>query len=151
MSDATDTLRATSSVLIIDWPSRDVPDSLARAGYIVTVKGGPGPDDYSAYELREGEVVASHVGRAPAKVDLVYSHRPLTELPGILAMAAELGAQALWRQSGLANAETNDPKGCWESEEASRQARQLVQAAGLRYVDDVYIGDAVRELGARMD
>jgi predicted CoA-binding protein len=151
MSDATQTLEATRSILIIDWPSRDVPDSLARAGYAVTVKGGPGPEDYSAYKLRDGEVVASHVGRAPDQVNLVYSHRPLTELPGILGMATELGAQALWCQSGLADAETNDPKGCWVSEEASGQARQLVEAAGLRYVDDVYIGDAVRELGARTD
>ncbi len=151
MSDATQTLQPTSSVLIIDWPSRDVPDSLARAGYTVTVKGGPGPEDYSAYELRDGEVVASHVGRAPEKVDLVYCHRPPTELPGIIAMATELGAQALWCQSGLADTETKDPKGCWVSEETSRQARQLVEAVGLRYVDDVYIGDAVRELGARTD
>lgn len=32
-------LRATQSVLVVDWPSRDVPDTLARAGYDVHVHG----------------------------------------------------------------------------------------------------------------
>jgi hypothetical protein len=31
--------------------------------------------------------------------------------------------------------------------EESREARQLVESAGLTYVDDVYIADLVRRLG----
>ncbi len=38
-------LTGVSSVLVIDWPSRDVPATLAFAGYTVYVKGGPGPAD----------------------------------------------------------------------------------------------------------
>jgi len=34
-------------------------------------------------------------------------------------------------------------------EQASRDARSLVESAGLRYVDDVYIADAVRQRGLR--
>jgi hypothetical protein len=70
-------LRTITSVLLIDWPSRDVPDTLARAGYEVTVKGGPEPDSYSVYELVDGEVVSRLTGRPQVRADLIYSHRPL--------------------------------------------------------------------------
>jgi hypothetical protein len=33
-------LESANSVLLLDWPSRDAPDTLARAGYEVVVKGG---------------------------------------------------------------------------------------------------------------
>jgi hypothetical protein len=106
-------LEAAGSVLVVDWPSRDVPDTLARAGYRVVVKGGPEPDNYSARELRDGEVEVRDLGRRPERVDLVYAHRPLGELPGLIATANALEAQALWCQSGLAGPGTKDPKGCW--------------------------------------
>jgi predicted CoA-binding protein len=147
VTDALDTLRLCRSVLVIDWPSPDVPDSLARAGYTVFVKGGPGPRDYSARELRGDEVLTRATGEPPTHVDLVYSHRPPAELEGIVAIARELGALAVWCQSGLAGPDMNDPKGTWVSDESSWQARALVEAAGLRYVDDAYIGDVAREFG----
>jgi hypothetical protein len=58
---------------VIDWPSREVPETLARAGFHVVVRGGPGPEDYLAYELDSSrnlaqnpdEVVVRHIGRAP--------------------------------------------------------------------------------------
>ena len=87
MSEAEQILRGAGTILIVDWPSRDVPDTLARAGYTVLVKGGPRPDNYWAYEVRNGEVVPRRTGQAPAAADLVYSHRPVAELPGIVAMA----------------------------------------------------------------
>ncbi len=39
-----------------------------------------------------------------------------------------------------------DPTGCWVAEEHSRQAHGIVESAGLRYVDDAYIVDVVREI-----
>jgi predicted CoA-binding protein len=146
MTDAERILKAASSVLVVDWPSRDVPDSLARAGYAVVVKGGPEPDNYQAQELRDGAVVARHVGRPPDHADIVYSHRGLGELPGIVQMARELGATAVWCQSGLAGPEVKDPKGCWVPEDESREARSLVESAGLAYVEDAYIADLARQL-----
>ena len=140
-------LAETTSVLVIDWPSRDVPASLAIAGFTVFVKGGPGPADYNAWELDSGEPVSRPLGREPSRVDLVYCHRPLRELPGIIALAGRLGARALWWQTGLASDGGKDPSGCWVPPGESRQARDLAAAAGLAYVDDVYIADAVRARG----
>jgi predicted CoA-binding protein len=139
-------LADTESVLVIDWPSRDVPASLAFAGYTVLVKGGPGPADYNAWQIESGEPVSRPLGREPGRVNLVYCHRPFGELPGIIALARRLGARALWWQTGLADDGGMDPSGCWVPPGESRQARELAAAAGLAYVDDVYIADAV---GAR--
>jgi len=143
-------LEETSSVLVIDWPSRDVPASLAFAGFTVFVKGGPGPSDYTAWEIDSGEPVARQLGREPGQVDLVYCHRPFGELPGIIALAARLGARALWWQTGLTSGgDGKDPSGCWVPPGESQQARELAAAAGLAYIDEVYIADAARALGER--
>jgi hypothetical protein len=58
MTDAEQILAATKVILVVDWPSRDVPDSLVRAGFTVIVRGGPGLEDYRRYELRGDDVVA---------------------------------------------------------------------------------------------
>jgi predicted CoA-binding protein len=139
-------LAETRSVLVIDWPSRDVPASLAFAGFTVFVKGGPGPADYNVWEIDSGEPTSRPLGREPSHLDLVYCHRPLRELPGIIALAGRLGARALWWQTGLASDGSKDPSGCWAPAGESGQARELAAAAGLAYIDDVYIADAVRAL-----
>jgi hypothetical protein len=140
-------LAGTRSVLVIDWPSRDVPASLAFAGYTVFVKGGPGPADYSAWRIESGEPVSRPLGRTLDRVDLVYCHRPFGELPGIIALASRLGARALWWQTGLGGDGAKNPSGCWVPPGESGQARALAAAAGLAYIDDVYIADAVRARG----
>jgi predicted CoA-binding protein len=137
-------LSAASSILVVDWPSRDVPETLARAGYSVVVKGGPEPDSYQAQEVRDGEVVPRSVGPPPDHADIVYSHRPLAELPGIVRLATDVGATTVWCQSGLASAGVDDPKGCWVPEDESRQARSTVESAGLAYIEDAYIADVAR-------
>ncbi|MHB8508074.1 MAG: CoA-binding protein [Candidatus Dormibacteria bacterium] len=133
-------LREATSVLVIDWPSRDVPDTLAGAGFEVYVAGGPG--SYSAVDLVDGQVVNRRVDGLPDTLDLVYAHRPIAELPRILAIAKELSAIAVWRQSGVVASGERDPTGCWVSGQESGEARAMVQSAGLKYVDDVYIADA---------
>jgi predicted CoA-binding protein len=145
--EADEVLRDATTVLVVDWPSRDVPVTLAAAGYTVVVNGGPGPEDYTACQVRDGEVVDRHLGQAPAHADLVYSHRPLEELPGIVAVAREIGARTVWVQSGLVAGGAKDPRGCWLPEAKSQEGRGIVESAGLAYVDDVYIADAVRRLG----
>jgi len=145
-SDPDQILRSADSIVLVDWPSRDVPEALTRAGYMVFVKGGPGPGDYSAYELRDGDVVARPVGAPPGHADLVYSYRPVGELPEIVAIARQAGATAVWHQSGLSGAGAPDPRGCWMPAPASLEARTIVEAAGLAYLEAPYIADAVRRL-----
>ena len=134
------------AVLVVDWPSRDVPDALVRGGFAVVVHGGPGPEDYAPYELERGEVVVRPAGPPPAHADLVYSHRPVYELPGIVTTARTLGATTVWLQSGLGADGSRDPTGCWMPEAESRRAREIVESAGLAYLDEPYIADAVRRL-----
>jgi predicted CoA-binding protein len=137
MSHALRILGEADAVLLVDWPSPEVPESLARAGYSVFVKGGPGPRDYAVRELHDDEVISRSLADRPERVDLVYAYRPLSELAGIVAIGKELGARVLWWQSDTQVADE------------SRQARELAESAGLAYVDDVYIADAARELGGQ--
>jgi predicted CoA-binding protein len=92
------------TILIIDWPSIDVPESYARGGYKVIVKGGPGPEDYSGYECVEGVVTIRQLGRAPDTADFVYAYRPFDEVPAIVEFAKSLQAAKLWIH-GLSNAQ----------------------------------------------
>jgi hypothetical protein len=147
MSALLQVLNDARSILVIDWPSPDVPDTLAASGRAVVVKGGPGLHDFSERCVGpDGAIVVQAIER-PEHVDLVYCHRPIDELPGIVALARELGAATLGYQSGLAEHGVGDPTGCWLSDQSARQVRSLVEAAGLGYVDDVYIADAARALG----
>ncbi len=147
MTDAARILASAGTVLVVDWPSRDVPESLARAGYEVVVHGGPDPDDYTAYEVAGEEVVQRRVGQPPAHADVVYTFRPLDELPEIVDMARQVGAGTVWVQSGLSTAGVEDPEGCWLPPEDAARSRELVEAAGLAYVDQPYIAGAVRARG----
>ena len=139
-------LASAKTILIIDWPSKDVPESLTRAGFQVIVKGGPGPEDYVANELIDGNIVTGRKGPAPDRAELVYSHRPISELPEILQLAKTLGAKTIWTQSGVSDAGVDDSKGCWVPDEDLRKMRALIQTAGLTHVSEPYIGDAARGL-----
>jgi len=141
-----ETFKNIDTVLVIDWPSKDVPESLALAGFHVVVRGGPGPGDYSVYELNNGKVVPQHLGRPPERAELIYSHRPASELAGIIATAKSLSAETIWTQSGLSAAGVNNPKGCWVPEQELRLARNLVESAGLTYITEPYIGDVARQV-----
>jgi hypothetical protein len=59
--------KGVETVLVIDWPSKDVPESLARAGLNVVVRGGPGPEDYSTYEMNKGGATTAR-SRSAAQV-----------------------------------------------------------------------------------
>jgi hypothetical protein len=65
-------LAETRSVLVIDWPSRDVPVSLAFAGFTVFVKGGPGPADYAGLGTRRRRAGVTAAGSAVRQVDVAW-------------------------------------------------------------------------------
>jgi len=145
--DVKELFKSVETVLVIDWPSREVPETLARAGFQVVVRGGPGPEDFSLYELNDGEVVARHIGRPPDRADLIYSYRPLSELPAIITDAKRLQAKTVWTQSGFSAPGIKDARGCWVSEQELQSARSLVQSAGLNFITEPYVGDVAREVG----
>jgi len=138
------------TVLVIDWPSKEVPELLALAGFSVVVHGGPGPEDYSGYEVevKDNKVVSRRIGRPPEHAELVYSYRPLSELSETIAAAKQVRAKMLWTQSGISPDGQKGQKGCWLPDEELRSVRNQVEAAGLIYITEPYIGDVVRELTA---
>jgi CoA binding protein len=127
MTSAFDVLDMSESVLLIDYPGRTVPEAFALAGFETTAHEGPGDDEYYLYALNRGEVMRSHVGKAPAHVQLVYTYRPVDELPEIVAFAKELGARAVWF-----------------AEASADEARKIVEDAGLLFVGEP---DVVSALG----
>jgi predicted CoA-binding protein len=145
MTTAVETLRQARRVVLHDWPDQDVPDSLARAGFDVTCYGGPAPDDIFRHELVGGQVVARKTGVPPEAADLLYVYRPIDELQHLLAEANEFGARTIWRQSGLNHIGEKDARGFAPSPD-SEQWRGAVEAAGLRYIEDAYIGDVARAI-----
>jgi predicted CoA-binding protein len=126
--DGSDVLATADTVLVVDWPTRDVPESLARAGLRVFVHGGPGPGQYTEYEMVGGEVATRPAGGEPERADLVYSYRPVAELPGIVELAQRVGAATVW-----VHAADDDEAG-----------RGIVESAGLRCVTSPSIVEAAR-------
>jgi predicted CoA-binding protein len=123
---AGEALRDAKTVLLIDYPSRDVPDALARAGYEVVVQGGPGPEDYFSFSVEEDRVTELPMRLSPEHADIVYVYRPAEELPEIVEHARRIGARSVWCEVG------------------SVDARRIVEDAGVAYLDSPSIVEAVR-------
>jgi predicted CoA-binding protein len=138
-------LRSVKRILLIDYPGRVVPDSLARAGYSVVAHEGPGPLEYYSYLVEDGEVVRSEAGPAPEHVDLVHSYRPADELPPIVEEARRLGASAVWTLSGRNENGEVDHRSCWVSEDERAKSRGMIEAAGMIHIDRPFILDAIAE------
>lgn len=136
MTDASETLRAARHVVVHDFPDRDIPDSLTRAGFTVTIYGGPDEADIVVSELVDGVIVHRPTGRRPTSADLLYVYRPLAEIDGILADAQRLGVRTIWRQSEVGTGADPD----------ARQWRDRVEAAGFTYLDAPAINDVARLL-----
>jgi predicted CoA-binding protein len=107
-------------VLLVDWPSRDLPESLARAGFAVASQEGP--DTYVTYAA-SGDDVERRNAEAPNRIDILYAYRPFDELPEIVDLASRLQAQILYWETGPEPA---------SAEELSR-AREIVESAGIEF------------------
>ena len=136
-------LEQTNQILLIDWPGEDCPRALLRAGFTVF---GQEPGTWLRYELKHHQLRKHPLLGPQSHADLVFCYRPVEELPEYLAIAQKVGARVFWYQSGLASASTEYSRGCWLSDEARAKVRALVDSAGLAYIDEAYIGDAVRTL-----
>lgn len=71
-----------------------------------------------------GERAYRRLADIPDPVDLVNVFRPAAETPGIVEQARDVGAPAVWLQSGIRSA----------------HARRIAEEAGLVYVEDACLG-----------
>jgi|SRR5947208_3515065 len=133
MTDVLALLSETKTVVLIDWPSREVPDTLARHGF--TVISDEGPETYAAYEAHADDVRRRSVDGLPQSAEIVYAYRPIDELPDIVETATTVGATAVWLDSA----------GDLAPADAAR-AREIVEGAGLVFVTEPSILDAARTL-----
>lgn len=80
------------------------------------------PVNPSASEIFGRPAYAS-LDSVPRPIDLVNVFRPSAEAPAIARKAVEIGARALWLQTGI----------------QSDEARQIAEDAGMDYVEDACI------------
>ena len=105
-------------------PSNRIPGILVEAGFTMI------PVNPTAQEIHGQKVYAS-LEDIPVHVDIVDVFRPPAEAPGIAASAETIGANTLWLQQGI----TSGP------------AKEIAEASGLVYVEDLCIGATVNRLG----
>ncbi|HTK20501.1 MAG TPA: CoA-binding protein, partial [Mucilaginibacter sp.] len=104
-------LQEARSILLVDWPSIDLPYALLKAGFNVFSYS---PDNYSEAKLLmekphnseglnifsvndEAYISFEKLDGSPGTVDIVYIYRPEAELPGIVEKhVLPLGAKAIW-------------------------------------------------------
>ena len=105
-----------------------IPAGLQSAGFTVI------PVNPNADEIL-GEKAYPRLADVPAAVDIVNVFRPSAEAPDIAREAVAIGAKALWLQKGLGSAE----------------AREIAEAGGLAYLEDLCIGVARARYGIVKD
>jgi hypothetical protein len=143
--DALALLRQATGIVVVDWPIQATPECLARSGLDVYVKSGPLRNDYCQYRYADGRVSKAS-GARPSSVDLVFIYRPPREYPALAVFAKQLGARAVWVQSGLDEQGRADPNGCWMSEVDRRNLMSVAAAHGFLCIAEPAIADAAREL-----
>lgn len=151
MTDGRGVLQAGAVVVLVDWPSQEVPRSLLAAGLTVLsvnhVRGTASSYSIAADEVAaddgvdvlpgerrgDGALVIRRLDDLPVRADVVCVYRPAAELAAIARLAVALQARAFWVQGG----------GIMPDD-----ARGIADAAGLRVVEGVSIADAARQLAA---
>lgn len=143
-----------ASVLLVDWPSQDVPRALLSAGFTVLAANleartasaydVPGPDDPPApapgVEIiapeRAGDapLVIRRLPAMPARVGAVALFRPQAEHADITRHAVTLRATAIWVQRGP----------------LSEEARRLADRAGIAVIEDLPVPEAIQRLRLRL-
>ncbi|HEX6540066.1 MAG TPA: CoA-binding protein [Candidatus Dormibacteraeota bacterium] len=139
-----------ASVLLVDWPSQDVPRALLGAGFAV-LSANLEAGTASAYDVldpdapaapargleiiapdRDGDapLVIRRLPAMPSRVGVVALFRPEAEHTEITRRAINLRATAIWVQRGR----------------LSGEARRLADRAGIAVIDDVRLADAIPAL-----
>ena len=139
------------SVLVVDWPSQDVPRELLAAGFDVfsanlaagtasryTVGQRSVAQNADGVEVlppqRDGDppLVISRVDALPEHIDVVALYRPAAEHARIAQRAVDLGARTVWVQLGT----------------LADDARRIAADAYMAVIEDTPINDAIHSLAA---
>ena len=138
------------SVLLVDWPSQDVPRALLAAGCVVlsanlakgtasvygvvdpgnAPPGGDGVEVMAAERDADPALLIRALDAMPTHVDAIALFRPDAEHVAIVRRAVALGARALWVQRGR----------------LADDARPIAGDAGLVVIEDRADGDAIAQL-----
>lgn len=142
-------LASAQRILLVSFIGPEVPVTLASAGFDVVAKTGPAPGDWAACRASGDELVTTPLSQAPDQVDLVHidiGHA----FDEYVDVAARLGAAAVWYHSARTRPpQAADNRGTWVPAAQSARQRQVVEAAGMTYVDDHYIADVARQITRR--
>ncbi|MGH7685822.1 MAG: CoA-binding protein [Candidatus Dormibacteria bacterium] len=140
------------AVLLVDWPSQEIPRALLAAGCVVlsanlangtasaygVVDPGNAPPSADGVEVmaaeREGDpaLMIRALDAMPAHVDAIALFRPEAEHVAIVRRAVALGARAVWVQRGR----------------LADDARTIAGDAGIVVIEDRPESDAIKQLAA---
>jgi predicted CoA-binding protein len=140
-------LQHSSRVLLVDWPSTNLPRRLLEAGFDVFGVSPAGyteaklsreaPDNqikasvYSPEQPDGDYLIFKKLERAPEQVDIVHVFRPAPELSGIIDREViPLRATTLWLQPPL----------------TSDAASQLCKRCGITFVEGVDIVETIQRI-----
>lgn len=138
-------------MLIVDWPSQDVPRELLAAGFDVfsanlaagtasrySIGERPARQHADGVEVlppqRDGDppLIISRLAAMPEHVDVVALYRPAEEHARIAQRAVDLGARMVWVQLGT----------------LADDARRIAATAFIAVIEDTSIEDAIHSLVA---
>ena len=123
MSDPKAVLEQASTIAVVGMstdpakPGNHVPAQLREAGFRII------PINPTADTVLDEKAYAS-LDDVSEDIDVVEVFRPASEAPAIAKQAVAMGAKAVWLQQGL----------------VSDEARDIVEGAGLAYVEDRCMG-----------
>lgn len=127
---ATHILKKAKAILLVDWPSVDVPRALLKAGFAVYSYS---PGEYSEAALAGGsnEVSFDNIDGSPAEVDIVNIFRPEQEHREIIEKhVLPLKAKVVWLHPPVMSASTAD----------------LAKEHGLIFIESVDIAEVAAEI-----
>ena len=138
-------------MLIVDWPSQDVPRELLAAGFDVfsanlaagtasrySIGERPAPQNAEGVEVlppqRDGDppLIISRLDAMPEHADVVALYRPAAEHARIAQRAVDLGARVVWVQLGT----------------LADDARRIAADAYIAVIENASIDDAIHSVVA---
>jgi len=122
-------LKKAHTILLVDWPSAQLPSALLTAGFNVYSYS---PDSYSKAEFeKDGKLNFTKLDGPPVQVDIVNIFRPEEEHERIISKhAIPLGAKVIWLHPPV----------------ASERTHALAETFNLLFVQGVNIADVAADI-----